>query len=50
MVGDHQDDIAAAKNNGIASVAVLYGYSHQDALRQSQPDYEINSFSEFLTL
>jgi len=50
MIGDHPDDITAAKNNEIFSAAVLYGYTNKDKMINCSPDYKINSFSELLLL
>ena len=43
MVGDHPDDIEAARNNNLVSIAVLYGYSPTDVLKSCKPNFEINN-------
>jgi phosphoglycolate phosphatase-like HAD superfamily hydrolase len=50
MVGDHGDDILAAKANNIKSVAYLGGYSGVDSLVKSNPDYIIKEIYELCTL
>ncbi|MDR1196164.1 MAG: HAD-IA family hydrolase [Endomicrobium sp.] len=39
MIGDGENDIKAAKAAGIASLAVLYGYSDIKYIKQYNPDY-----------
>ena len=39
LFGDHENDILAAKANGIRSVAVATGLSRPDALLKLQPDF-----------
>jgi len=38
LVGDHPNDVKAAKANGVRSVAVLTGLSSADELREHSPD------------
>jgi phosphoglycolate phosphatase-like HAD superfamily hydrolase len=38
MVGDHENDIAAAKANGIGSISVATGLSTKDELAKLEPD------------
>ncbi len=38
MVGDHALDIIGAKTNGIASVAVTYGFGAEQELLEAEPD------------
>lgn len=42
MIGDRKFDIEGAKDNGIASVGVLYGYGTREELEKAHPDYLIN--------
>ena len=46
MVGDRCHDILGARENGIDSVAVTYGYGTDAELRQSEPTYFANSPDE----
>ena len=39
MVGDRFHDIHGAKENGIASIGVLYGYGNREELEQAGADY-----------
>ena len=39
MIGDSVNDIKAAQSAGIASLAVLYGYSDTATLKKSNPDW-----------
>ncbi len=50
MVGDHHNDIIGAKENGIKSVAVTYGYGVKRELLSYQPDYIANSVEELKNL
>jgi phosphoglycolate phosphatase-like HAD superfamily hydrolase len=38
LIGDHPNDVLAARANGIASVAVATGLSSADELRSHSPD------------
>jgi phosphoglycolate phosphatase-like HAD superfamily hydrolase len=46
LIGDHQNDILAAKANGFRSVAVASGVMPIEQLRQFEPDILISSLSE----
>lgn len=46
MIGDSEQDILTAKNAGIKSVAVTYGYRTEEQLKQLSPDYICNSLIE----
>lgn len=51
MVGDREHDIIGARNNGIDSIAVTFGYGSREELSAAQPTYMIESISalrEFL--
>lgn len=39
MVGDRFHDMHGAKENGIASIGVLYGYGNREELEQAGADY-----------
>jgi phosphoglycolate phosphatase len=38
MVGDRMHDIRGARDNGVRSVGVLWGYGSEDELRDARPD------------
>lgn len=46
MVGDHKHDITGAKDNGLRSLAVTYGYGDKKELIASNPDYVVDSVEE----
>lgn len=46
MIGDSEQDIRAAKNAGIKSAAVTYGYRTKDQLKELKPDYFCNNLME----
>lgn len=46
MVGDRKYDIEGAKENGIVSVGVLYGYGSKQELSESGADYIVSDIDE----
>lgn len=46
MVGDRKFDIFGAKNCGIGSVAVQYGYGPEEELMKANPDYMVKTVQE----
>lgn len=46
MVGDRKFDVIGARNNGIAAVAVLYGYGSEAELEQTGPKFLAASVEE----
>ena len=50
MIGDKEHDIIAAKNNGIDSIAVTYGYGSLEELRNAKPTHIANSVDELSEL
>ncbi len=50
MVGDHHNDIIGAKENGIKSIAVTYGYGEEKELKKENPDYLVNTVDELSKL
>lgn len=48
FVGDSRNDINAAKNAGVQSVALTYGYNHGEPIANESPDFVIDHFSELL--
>ena len=50
MVGDREFDVIGAKQNGISSAAVTYGYGPISELIKSEPDYIVTSVLELREL
>lgn len=50
MIGDRDVDIIAAKNNGLRSAGVLWGYGSKEELEKEQPDFIFSSPAELKTL
>jgi phosphoglycolate phosphatase len=50
MVGDRKYDIIGAKNNGVDSIGVLYGYGTKEELEEVKPTYLCNSIDKLLKL
>jgi phosphoglycolate phosphatase len=48
MVGDSKNDILAAKNAGIKSIAITYGYNHGEDIKKYEPDFIFDKFSDIL--
>lgn len=48
MVGDREHDILGARQNGIETIAVEYGYGSDEELTAAQPKARIQSFAELL--
>jgi len=46
MIGDRKYDIIGAKENGISSIGVLYGYGSKEELSACEPDYLVESVDE----
>ncbi len=46
MVGDTEVDILAAKNAGVKSVAVSWGFRREDFLKKYEPDYIVHTPQE----
>ena len=46
MVGDRKHDIIGAKHNGIAVIAVAYGYGTSEELAKAEPNYLVSSVKE----
>ena len=46
MIGDRKYDIEGAKNNGIASVGVLYGYGAREELEKVMPEFLVHHPAE----
>lgn len=50
MVGDREHDLSAAKNIGIPSIGVLYGFGDRAELEKFNPLYLVNSVAELHTV
>ena len=50
MVGDRKFDITGAKENGIKSIAVTYGFGSLEELNKAQPDYSVSTIQELYDL
>ncbi len=50
MVGDHGLDVLGAKANGIAAIAVSYGFGNLDDIREAGPDHLAESVLELRQL
>ena len=50
MVGDTKHDIIGAKENGIDSIGVTYGYGETKEIEEAGPTYLVNSVSELNNL
>jgi phosphoglycolate phosphatase len=46
MVGDRMHDVRGARENGLRSVGVLWGYGREDELRAARPDGIVASMPE----
>lgn len=46
MIGDRKHDILGAKNNGIASIAVRYGFGSPEEIEAAQPDHVVATVAE----
>lgn len=46
MIGDRKHDIEGAKNNGIDSIGILYGYGDKAELENAGADYIIEDINE----
>ena len=46
MVGDRKHDIIGAQEHGLASLAVLWGYSAQDEIDRCNPDETVHTPAE----
>ncbi|MEN4053287.1 MULTISPECIES: phosphoglycolate phosphatase [Sulfurimonas] len=50
MIGDSKNDILAAKNAGVESIAVSYGYNYGEDIRTYHPSAVIDTFADLTTL
>ncbi len=50
MIGDREHDIFGAKENGLPSIGVLFGYGSEDELKKAGADYIAASVEEIFEL
>ncbi|MGD6874767.1 HAD family hydrolase [Sutcliffiella horikoshii] len=50
MIGDRKHDIIGAKNTGIHSIGVTYGYGSQEEIRDAEPNYIVSSIDDLMGL
>ena len=50
MIGDREHDIIGAKENGLKSIGVLYGYGDENELKTAGADYIASSPEDILNL
>lgn len=50
MIGDREHDIYGAKENGLMSIGVLFGFGSEDELKQAGADYIAASVEEIFEL
>ena len=50
MVGDREHDIIGAKENGLDSIGVLYGYGSEEELKECGADYIVGQPEDILDL
>ena len=50
MIGDRKFDIEGAKEMGVTSIAVTYGYGSREELTAAEPDYIVESVAEVHSL
>jgi phosphoglycolate phosphatase len=50
MVGDRNFDIEAARENGVTSIAVTYGYGTPEELESARPDYTCKTVEDLLPI
>jgi phosphoglycolate phosphatase len=48
MVGDRAEDVRGARNSGVGSVAVTWGYGDREELEAARPDRIVESNSELM--
>ncbi|KMJ57245.1 5'-nucleotidase [Bacillus sp. LL01] len=50
MIGDRKHDIIGAKNTGIDSIGVTYGYGSLDEIRDAEPTYIAKSVDQLMDI
>ena len=46
MIGDRDQDINGARDNGMSSIAVTYGFGTRDELQSARPDHLVDGFDQ----
>ena len=49
MIGDRKDDILGAKNCGIESIGVRYGFAEENELENAGADYIVENVHDIIT-
>ena len=49
MIGDRKDDILGAKNCGIESIGVRYGFAEENELENAGADYIVENVQDIIT-
>lgn len=50
MIGDRKYDILGARENGIDSIAVMYGYGTKEEIDEANPTYKVGTVEELRVL
>ncbi len=50
MIGDRDQDILGARENGMGAIAVTYGFGSVEELRSAGPDHMVEQFDEIAVL
>ncbi|MFC0180732.1 phosphoglycolate phosphatase [Thorsellia kenyensis] len=50
FVGDSKNDIECAKNAGVLSVGLTYGYNYHQPIADAKPDFVFDDFAQLLNL
>ncbi|WP_156317591.1 HAD family hydrolase [Bacillus sp. CHD6a] len=50
MIGDRKHDIIGAKNTGIDSIGVTYGYGSREEIKEAEPTYTVSSVEHLMDL
>jgi len=50
MIGDRKYDILGARENGVDSIAVMFGYATKEEIDKAKPTYRVNTVDELRTL
>jgi len=50
MIGDRKYDVIGARENGIDSIAVMFGYATKEEIDQAKPTYRVDTVNELRVL
>jgi phosphoglycolate phosphatase len=50
MIGDRNQDITGARENGMSAIAVTYGFGSREELRSVRPDHMVDRSEEIVSL